>query len=113
MTNLPQLMSETPRTDALTGTFYLRCDECPQPDRCERMKSVHPDDVKALERELAAVEAKLRECEKDAERWRILVDKSLGPVPTFSIHYCIGHDWCRAVWRGELQSVIDAAREEK
>lgn len=42
---------ETPRTDALVGTFYLRCDDCPQAGKCERMKSVHPDDARQLERD--------------------------------------------------------------
>ena len=48
-------MSDTPRTKALTGTFYLRCDDCPQPEKCEKLKSVHPDDYAELERELAEI----------------------------------------------------------
>ena len=52
-------MSDTPRTKALTGTFYLRCDDCPQPEKCEKLESVHPDDYAELERELAEIRAAL------------------------------------------------------
>jgi len=76
--------SATSRTDALTGTFYLRCDDCPQPEKCERMKSIHPDDYRQLERELAQVkrahgdalkewayaEGLLRELRSAIGRWR-------------------------------------------
>lgn len=54
-------MSDTPRTKGLTGTFYLRCDDCPQPDKCEPHKSVHPDDCADLEREIATLRAALAE----------------------------------------------------
>lgn len=46
-------MSDTPRTDALIGTFYLCCDACPDSQKCERMQSIHPDDARQFEREFA------------------------------------------------------------
>lgn len=58
-------MSDTPRTDALTGTFYLRCDDCPQPDKCERLLSMHPDDARNIERKLRRLERALTAILKD------------------------------------------------
>jgi len=50
----------TPRTKGMTGTFYLRCDDCPQPGKCESHKCVHPDDCADIERDLAECRAALR-----------------------------------------------------
>jgi hypothetical protein len=58
--------TETPRTDCLTGTFYLRCDDCPQPDKCEQIKCIHPDDAGDLERENAALRERLERAEKQS-----------------------------------------------
>lgn len=52
-------LSKTPRTDKLTGTFYLRCDDCPQPNKCEQLKSMHPDDARRIEQDLSAASAEL------------------------------------------------------
>ncbi len=60
-------MSETPRTDALTGTFYLRCDDCSQPEKCERMESVHPEDARKLELDLATAQERIAQLTKPGE----------------------------------------------
>lgn len=56
----------TPRVDGLTATFYLRCDDCPQPERCEKMKTIHPDDARTLEREIARLQAQLASLDQKA-----------------------------------------------
>jgi septal ring factor EnvC (AmiA/AmiB activator) len=61
-------MSDTPKTDALSATFYLRCDDCPQPDKCERMLSMHPDDARDIERKLTEAAAEIERQSAAIER---------------------------------------------
>lgn len=109
-------MSDTPRTDGLTGTFYLRCDACPQPEKCEKAKFVCPDDMRQLERKLTACQEQLRAAQEQMAPMprSVVIDKLNEQLKSANeqLAHCNREREAAEAYSSKWQAIVEAAESE-